>query len=159
MFMYHRCFAISEIAISKVVENYFSNNRELRKGETGTRKCLENTGYVYIYILPLIGNCSSGGSSNHEARNAPVRDLFSLYFPPFSTISNKGAPFCRRKSTNDESWRKMKSNFNVFLFAIWLGTLEEKEKERKEGGGRSVANEIELNLKGPILRLHTRGTF
>lgn len=53
----------------------------------------------------------------------------------------------------------MKSNFNVFLFAIWLGTLEEKEKERKEWGGRSVANEIELNLKGPILRLHTRGTF
>lgn len=42
------------------------------------------------------------------------------------------------------------------LRKYWLGTLEEKEKERKEWGGRSVANEIELNLKGPILRLHTR---
>ena len=138
MFMYHRCFAISEIAISKVVENYFSNNRELRKGETGTRKCLENTGYVYIYILPLIGNCSSGGSSNHEARNAPVRDLFSLYFPPFSTISNKGAPFCRRKSTNDESWRKMKSTFTVFLGASGLGPLAEMPTATTAGGGEGA---------------------
>lgn len=112
----------------------------IKEGEAGTRKCLENTGYIYIYILPLIGNCSSGGSSNHEARNAPVRDLFSLYFLPFSTISNKGVPFCRRKSTNDESWRKMKSNFNVFLFVIWLGTLEERRES-------AANNEIErMNL-------------
>lgn len=162
--IYPRCSCIIDVSRSvkqpspkwlKIISRTIASCAKERLGLENAQKILG----VYIYILPLIGNCSSGGSSNHEARNAPVRDLFSLYFPPFSTISNKGAPFCRRKSTNDESWRKMKSNFNVFLFAIWLGTLEEKEKERKEGGGRSVANEIELNLKGPILRLHTRGTF
>lgn len=148
MFIYHRCFAISESPSPKWLKIIFRTIASHRCTKEGGRKCLENTWCVYIYICSLIGNCSSGGSSNHEARNAPpVRNLFSLYFPPFSTsfhISNKGAPFCRRKSTNGESWRKMKSNFSVFFFYSPLGRrrVRRKEEKRKASNENERTNEL-----------------